>query len=151
MKGRGCPWGGAQPPQLPVLFCLWRSLPAQVGRAFLSCGNSSMVQHGLRLAAVVFRNILQHCERQGNQALSALVKDFESKLFCSSYPVIRALNRKETLGQSSHLAFGRSVLISVGFTLAWDTENMSAEPVLHRDFQLSSSHDGGRKRWCKAG
>lgn len=64
----------------------------------LSCGDSSMLQHGLRLVSVVFRNTLQQCERQGNQALSAFVKNLESKLFCFSYPSIRALNRKELLG-----------------------------------------------------
>lgn len=64
----------------------------------LSCGSSSMPQRWLRLAAVVFRNTLEQCERQGNQALSAFVKNFESKLFCFSYPAIRALSRKEPLG-----------------------------------------------------
>lgn len=64
----------------------------------LSCGKSSMLQHGLRLAAVAFRNTLQQRERQRNQALSAFVKNFESKLFCLSYPAIKALNRKEPLG-----------------------------------------------------
>lgn len=35
-RGQGaCPLRGAQPPQLPVLLLLWRSLPPQVGRAFL--------------------------------------------------------------------------------------------------------------------
>lgn len=74
--------------------------PSSSGRESisLSCGDSSMLQHGLRLAAVVFRNIPQQCERQGDQALSAFVKDLESKLFCFSYPAIRALNRKEPLG-----------------------------------------------------
>lgn len=74
--------------------------PSALGRESisLSCGESSMLQHGLRLAAVVFRNTLQQCEGQRNQALSAFVKNFESKLFCLSYPSIRALNRKEPLG-----------------------------------------------------
>lgn len=64
----------------------------------LFCGNSSMLQHWLRLPSVAFRNTLQQCERQGNQAPSAFVKNFESKLFCFSYPSIRALSRKEPLG-----------------------------------------------------
>lgn len=74
--------------------------PSSSGRESisLSCGNPSMLQHWLRLAAVVFRNTLEQRERQGNQALSAFVKNFESKLFCFSYPAIRALNRKEPLG-----------------------------------------------------
>lgn len=44
---------------LPVLE------PSSSGREsiYLSCGDSSMLQHGLRLAAMVFRNILQQCER----------------------------------------------------------------------------------------
>lgn len=74
--------------------------PSSSGRESisLSCGNSSMPPHRLRLAAGVFRNTLQQHERQGNQALSAFVKNSESKLFCFSYPAIRVFNRREPLG-----------------------------------------------------
>lgn len=93
-----CPPGGAQPLQLPVLLFLRRILPAQVGRAFLffvvalPCCSTGL---GFLLWS---SETPCSSERQGNQALSALVKNFESKLFCFSYPSVRAPSRKEPLG-----------------------------------------------------